>query len=111
MKLLTEDAVLRCAHVNGKADADHHRQSFVRIDGAHVLVGRDPRGRSVGGCPLMPPLKPCKVTLSPAAGHSTFVRIDGVPVCLDTITGPTDSVPPAVYTVSEPGQSFVEANR
>ena len=110
MRVLTKDAVLNCAHVGGTGTVNTHAQSFVRISGAHVLVGNDPSGTSVSGCPVPPPLKLCTFTLTPAAGHSTFVRIDGVPVCLDLITGPTDSVPPAVYIVKDPGQSLVEAS-
>lgn len=110
MRVLTEDAVLGCAHVGGKGTVETHAQSFVRIEGAHVLVGVDPSGTSLSGCPVQPPLKLCTSSLVPAAGHSSFVSIGGTPICLDTITGPTDAVPPAIYVVKDPGQSLVEVS-
>jgi hypothetical protein len=42
-------------------------------------------------------------------GYSSFVRINGRAVCLDTVTGFTDGTPPGVvkYIVRHPGQKFV----
>jgi hypothetical protein len=46
-------------------------------------------------------------------GYSEFVRIDGRPVCLESVTGFTDGTPPGVvkYKVNAPGQSLVEVER
>lgn len=108
MKPLTTRAVFSCSHPPGKADASPHEQNFVRIEGAHVLVGDDPGGLSVSLCALVPPNnKPCDRTLDPGAGHSAWIRIEGTPVCLDRITGPTNGVPPGAYVVVAPGQNLV----
>jgi hypothetical protein len=42
-------------------------------------------------------------------GYSTFIRISGSPVCLDTVWGLTDGTPPGIvkYQVASPGQQFV----
>lgn len=109
MKLLTTRAVFTCSHPPGKADADPHAQGFVRIEGSHVLIGNDPRGLGVRMCPLVPPNnRPCGKTLRPTGGHSEWIRIDGTPVCIDRIVGPTDGVPPGRYAVVSPGQELVD---
>ena len=46
-----------------------------------------------------------------AVGYSEFVRIGGARVCLDSVEGFTDGVPPSHYTVRDPGQQFVGVNR
>jgi hypothetical protein len=108
MKLLTTRAIFTCAHPPGQADAGPHAQGFVRIGGDPVLVGNDPGGLGVGMCPLVPPNnRPCTTTRRPVAGHSRWIRIDGTPVCLDRITGPTNGVPPGRYAVVRPGQELV----
>jgi hypothetical protein len=113
MRALTEDAVLLCDH-GGKVDPDVH-QSWVTIEGRRVLVAKDPEDRSISGCPNTNPflgLKPCKKTLRVTEGYSTFIRIDGRPVCLDTVTGLTDGTPQGSvkYTVKNPGQTLVESD-
>jgi hypothetical protein len=109
MLLLTEDAGIFCKHVLGKI-ANEPSQSFVTVAGRPVLVEPDPIGRTIKGCPNTgPTIKPCGTTLSVTAGYSTFIRIDGHAVCLDTLVGLTDGTPPGVveYTVRSAGQTFV----
>lgn len=108
MYFLTEKALIQCGHmgvVRIKAT-----QSFVTINNAKVLVAKDPERRIIVGCPIAAPAgKPCLLTLSAHKGYSTFLRINNRQICLDTITGFTDGVPPGVvhYKVTSSGQRFV----
>jgi hypothetical protein len=110
MRALTEDALLLCDH--GGTVHEEVRQAWVTIEGRRVLVDNDPERRSISGCPNTNPflgLKPCTNTLPVIAGYSTFIKIDGHAVCLDTVTGLTDGTPPGTvkYTVKNPGQTLV----
>ena len=115
MRLLTEDAVIICAHVKGRVGLEPS-QDLVRIGGRRVLVEKDPEGRPIKGCPnINIGIKPCTHTLPVKAGYSELVRIGGRRVCLDTVTGLTDGTPPGVVkylvrgdTAKEAGQVFVE---
>jgi len=108
MLLLTEDALLVCKHEVGKVNIAP-TQDFVMINHRLILVEANPEGRSISGCPLTFPFKPCLTTLKVRKGYSTFIRIGTKPVCLDTIIGLTDGTPPGTvdYIVRRPGQSFV----
>jgi len=111
MRLLTEDAVLVCAHPVGVVSLDPS-QSFVTIARRRVLIEPDPQGRPIAGCAnSAPPMKKCALTNRVQSGYSTFVRIGGMPVCLDTVDGLTDGMPAGTvhYSVRSPGQSFVGA--
>jgi hypothetical protein len=114
MRLLTERARLVCEHELGKVRLAEH-QSFVRIDGARVLVDDDPERRPIEGCPNTSPLVgilPCRTTQTVQAGYSGLLRIDGRRVCLDTVTGRTDGVPPIFhYLVRDPAQRLVGSDR
>jgi hypothetical protein len=110
MRALTEDALLLCDH--GGQVRPAVRQSWVTIHRRRVLVATDPEDRSISGCPnrnVFLALVPCTTTLRVTRGYSSFVRIDGHPVCLDTVTGLTDGTPPGTvtYTVKDPGQTLV----
>ncbi len=110
MKLLTEDADLRCAHELGRVGITTS-QDWIRIEGRRVLVEHDPVSRSIGGCPNYgPTIKPCTLTLAVQQGYSSLVRIDGRRICLDTVIGLTDGTPPGTvkYQVRNSGQQFVE---
>ncbi|MGR9115880.1 MAG: hypothetical protein ACU85E_08955 [Gammaproteobacteria bacterium] len=110
MKILTEDAVLVCDHETGIV-AIAASQNLVTINGRAVLVGNDPEGRPISGCPNTGAMiKPCTSTLKVKNGYSDFVHIEGRAVCLDTVTGLTDGTPPGVvdYKVRRPGQDWVE---
>lgn len=109
MLLLTEDALLLCKHVLGKVGLVPS-QGWVTIDGRKVLVQADPEGRPIAGCPNVgATIKPCTSTLAVERGYSAFVRVDGRPVCLDTVEGLTDGTPPGIvkYNVASAGQAFV----
>lgn len=106
---LTENGALHCLHP-GAGNVDMARGAdFVHINGARVHIQPNPLARSIGGCkhPGSTNSKPCTSTLTVNSGYSTFVRIGGHPVCLATVTGVTDSVPPSSYRVSYPGQAMV----
>ena len=111
MKIITEDALVICKH--GGIVGLTELQSYVTINGRKILVDNDPEGRSIKGCPNVgATIKPCQLTLKVEQGYSTFIRIDGHRMCLDTVTGKTDGTPPGivVYQVSKPGQDFVEGS-
>lgn|SRR5574338_44710 len=111
MKILVQGAELVCAHTPaGKVNISPTVQSWVRVNGKAVLVQADPVAKSIAGCPnVRPGIKPCQLTLPVQKGYSTLMRIDGKPICLDTVTGLTDGTPPGAvqYTVRKPGQDFV----
>ncbi|XXF77101.1 hypothetical protein P2318_29210 [Myxococcaceae bacterium GXIMD 01537] len=109
MRLLTLDALVVCAHELGKVGLIAS-QKWVTISGRPVLVRADPENRPIAGCPnIGPTIKPCTHTLAVQKGYSEFIRIDGKPVCLDSLTGFTDGTPPGVvkYKVNAPGQTLV----
>lgn len=108
MRWVTLDGLLQCAHL-GKVSLIASQQ-WVTIGGRPVLVRADPEGRSISGCPnIGPTIKPCTTTLAVKAGYSTWVRVDGRPVVLDSVTGLTDGTPPGVvkYHDTSPGQTLV----
>lgn len=106
MKLLVLPGVLRCGH-DGKV-SNVASQHWVRIAGDPVLVDNDPEGRQISMCPnISTNTKQCNTTLKVAKGYSSFVSIGDRAVCLDSIIGYTDGVPPSEYTVRDAGQEFV----
>ncbi len=109
MKILTLNAKLTCKHVTGIVRLDN-TQSMVRISGHPVLVAIDPELKRIDFCPnLGMNIKPCQLTLKVRQGYSSFIRIQGRQVCLDTVIGLTDGTPPGTvdYMVRFPGQTFV----
>jgi hypothetical protein len=113
MKVLSEKALLVCDHELGHVQIGA-RQSLVRIRGDRVLVDNDPETKTIKGCPNTNPLTgilPCRTTLKVESGYSGLVKIDGRRVCLDTVTGRTDGVPPQFhYKVRNPGQQLVASS-
>lgn len=110
MKFLTSRAKIACKHVTGIVQIVFTRQDFVTVENAPVLVAGDPALKPILGCAnIGPTIKPCTLTLGVTAGYSTFIRIGGRAVCLDTVTGITDGTVPGTvrYTVRHPGQTFV----
>lgn len=111
MLWLTEDADLRCEHAIGKVNIDP-AQRLVFVAGRRVLVDPDPEKRPISGCPMYgATVKPCTQSLMVKEGYSAWIRISGQAICLDTVTGLTDGVPPGsvLYKVIEPGQHWVRA--
>ena len=108
MKILVKEAILRCGH-DGKVE-NVPSQEWVRVKGSPVLVDNDPQGRDISMCPHIGiNIKPCNKTLPVTNGYSTFIRIGGKAVCLDTVEGFTDGTPPGAvkYNVRRPGQTLV----
>ncbi len=109
MRVLTEDAVLVCLHQLGTVE-NVPSQSLVRIDDRRVLVDSDPETRSIRLCPnIGATIKPCQQTLRVQVGYSTWVKIDGKRICLDTVRGLTDGTPPGKveYEVVRAGQKLL----
>jgi uncharacterized Zn-binding protein involved in type VI secretion len=112
MRILTLGGILCCDHQAGIV-ALAASQSLVTIQGVPVLVQGDPLGKGIAGCPNAGvTIVPCTATTAVTAGHSTLLRIDGRPVCLDTITGLTNGTPPGLvqFAVREPGQALVRSD-
>lgn len=112
MLVLTEDALIVCAHELGEVGLAP-RQDWVTVNGRKVLVDSDPEARPISKCPNIGiAIKPCQLTLKVDTGYSDFIRVDGQRVCLDTVVGKTDGTPPGVviYHVRQPGQDFVDGN-
>lgn len=110
MLLLTEDALLVCQHELGKVGIEP-TQDLVRIEDRLVLVEPNPESRPISGCPnIGATIKPCLNTLKVRTGYSEWIRIEGQPVCLDSVVGFTDGTPPGVveYKVNFAGQELVE---
>ncbi len=108
MRILVMEAILRCGH-DGKVE-NVPSQEWVRVKGSPVLVDNDPQGRDISMCPNVGiNIKPCNKTLPVTKGYSTFIRIGGKAVCLDTVEGFTDGTPPGgvKYNVRRPGQTLV----
>jgi hypothetical protein len=114
MYCLTEDARLNCDHQSGHVNMIA-TQNLVTIDGRRTLVERDPEGREINGCPWTGPggQLPCRTTLAVEQGYSALLRVDGRRVCLDTVRGLTNAIPPGVfhYFVFDPGQHLVSEQR
>lgn len=111
MQVLTQDAVVLCDHQGGVVSIVPS-QILVSVDGRKVLVEPDPVAKPIAGCPNVgPTIKPCTSTLPVTAGYSTFIRIDGRRICLDTVRGLTDGMPPGTvnYSVKVPGQKLVSS--
>jgi hypothetical protein len=109
LKLLTQDAQLICEHLVGHVDIAPS-QSLVTVAQRALLVEKDPEARKISGCPhIGAGIKPCLLTLPVRVGYSTWVRVEGRRVCLDTVVGLTDGTPPGIveYKVRAPGQDFV----
>jgi hypothetical protein len=112
MLWITEDATLKCDHAgSGKVTSFAPFQGWVTIRNRRVLVQPDPEGRPMSGCIMQPPeFLPCSSTLVVTAGYSTWIRIDGHPVCLSTVVGLTLANPQTNYRVYDPAQQLVEAS-
>jgi hypothetical protein len=107
--VMTEDAIVLCTHQLGTV-SNQPSQKLVTINGRRVLVDNDPEQRSIRLCPnIGVTMKPCQNTLKVLVGYSTFVKIDGKKICLQTVTGMTDGTPPAIvqYNVRAAGQHLV----
>ena len=110
MLFITEDAVIVCQHETGRV-SNAPSQDWVTIAERRVLVEVDPEGRSIKGCPNMGVgIRPCVTTLKVITGYSSFIRVGGRSVRLDTVTGLTDGTPPGLvkYKVNAAGQRFVQ---
>ena len=87
------------------------RQTTVLVSGAGpVLCEPDLVGAPIIGCPLASPgTKPCTTVVStlPVVSTSLQLAIGGRPAYVAAVNGVTDSVPPGVLIVVDPGQTLV----
>ena len=110
MRVLVRSGVLKCGH-DGRVTTTAS-QSWVRIAGVPLQVADDPEDRPIVGCPnISTNSKQCTSTAKVTQGYSGFVGIDGHAVCLESVQGYTDGVPPSLYTVRSPGQDLVRISR
>jgi hypothetical protein len=109
MLVLTEDAILNCAHILGLVNLSPS-QDLVTVAKRRILADPDPENRPIAGCPnINVGIKPCTQTLWVDKGYSEFVRIGGKRICLASLQGITDGTPPrsVKYVVRTAGQEFV----
>ncbi len=108
--LITQKAVLQCDHLTGIVGIIAS-QTFVTIEKIPILVKGDLVSRPIAGCPIPASggSKPCLTTINETKGHSKFIFIRNIPVCLKSLKGLTDGVPPGSinYTVNQAGQNFM----
>jgi hypothetical protein len=120
--VLSANAVLKCVHVNGLVGITTS-QDFVTVTepAAHDrrarqpsrwLIEADPEHRPIVGCPnINVGIYPCTVTYRVREGYSSFVRIGGRAICLDSVTGLTNGSPGVFeYRVAAAGQGFVRCH-
>jgi hypothetical protein len=109
-KVLTTASTIKCSH-QGTVSVSSAGQSDLQIDGNSALVVGDLVGVSISGCtnPSSSSSKQCATTTSMIVGDASTLEAGGKPVLLDTATGLTDSIPPGTWSVSDAGQSIVEA--
>jgi hypothetical protein len=110
MLLVNDAALLLCPH-QGKVQIIAG-QGWVSIAGSKVMVSPQPDGRPFdSGCMWKGGgMVPCTVVANVTAGYSSFMRVDGRPVCLEGITGHTGGNSGGLYTVRNAGQTFVRSN-
>lgn len=119
-KILIKTSSLVCEHPPGKVDISSIQQDFVKIDNQSVLVSGDLMGKSLSKnegskCPIKKSSssKPCKNVLTEdMKGYSSFVKVGGKQVLIESLTGATDGVLPTPpmpkkYNVQDVGQEFV----
>jgi hypothetical protein len=110
-QILTQDALLVCAHELGTVQITT-TQDFVTISGRLMLIKGNPENRPIAACPNVgPTIKPCTSTLIVKEGYSDFISIQGQAICLQTVKGLTDGTPPGTveYKVNVAGQVLVTA--
>ncbi|HUO72194.1 MAG TPA: hypothetical protein VMU39_15610 [Solirubrobacteraceae bacterium] len=109
-QVLTTNAVIMCQH-QGTVTLTS-TQAKVVIEGGEILCEPDLVGAPIVGCtqPASTSSKPCTqvVTTTPGSA-SEKVTVGGRPVYLSTLSGMTDGVPPGTLSVSDPGQTSVQA--
>jgi hypothetical protein len=88
------------------------RQLNVLAQTGYVMREADVVGAPIVGCrkPFALGSAPCRTVVVVFPGSTSIVvSVGGQPVCLETLTGLTDGVPPATVVVAFPGQIAVEA--
>jgi len=111
MRFMTEDAIVVCDHQLGNVTGFAPAQSWVTVHNRRVLVEPDPVGRTIAGCPILPPAGvQCTQTLAVQQGYSGLLNVDGRRICLDTVRGLTNGVAPVDYSVRDPAQQLVDAD-
>lgn len=110
--VLTESAVLQCAH--GGSVKVQAGQQKLKVDGKAVLLQSDLLAATVSNCPntnAAAGQAPCLKVTSILSGLSTDLLVDGQPVMLENATGLTNATPPlpVMWQVQAAGQSKLAA--
>jgi hypothetical protein len=82
------------------------------VNGVNVLSGSLASAAIGSGCSQTPPSQttaPCLASSSQDDGTSNVLKIDGVPVILDTATGKTNGKPGNTWSVKDAKQSVLKA--
>ena len=112
-EVLTEISNLKCAH--GGSVKLQHSQGLLTLDGILALVKPDLLGRSISACPnATPSTPPCTLTVAvdETPAYSSFVTVEGMPICKSTATGRTNwsllGIVP--FGVANPNQTLVSVS-
>jgi hypothetical protein len=112
MEWVTARATIECLH-NGLA-TNPPAQAWVTIAGAPVLAEPDPQLWPTTCANAGTNIVRCALIQSVDTGYSDWLRIDGRRVALSTVAGFTTGTvagTPQRYSVRDPGQRFVRADR
>ena len=114
--VLTEKSTLDCAH-QGKVKLTATQQKL-KVDGAYAIVSGGLTGAPISGCPtptVTPPAtpsSPCLTVLTATGGVATKLKVNGVGVLLETVSGQTNGIvsgSPATWSVQSAGQTKLKA--
>jgi hypothetical protein len=111
--VLTESSVVRCDHPpTGGGALELAGAGPLSVNGAKVLSGSIAPASIGSGCTQTPPSQtttPCLVASSQDDGRSSVLKVDGVPVVVDTATGKTNGKPGSTWSVKDATQRVLKA--
>lgn len=101
-------STVKCGHDPGKVVTSPSPK--LKVSGQPVLVKLGILLKPVGGCStaLTASTKPCSSVLSVITGEALKLKVGGMPVMLDTISGTTDGLPPGTVPATA-GQTKLKA--
>ncbi len=110
--VLTKASRLACAHQGTVQMVP--TQTKLKVDGSPVLVDGVLIGAPIVGCttPATASSAPCTAVVAMAVGAATRLKVDQVPVLLDTAVGTTNGVTPVpsnFWSVTTAGQTKLKS--
>lgn len=106
--VVTSNATIMCAH--GGRVTLVPKQVTVTAGGAPVMALGDITGAPIIGCTqISTSTKPCTTVASTIAGTSMKATAGGKPVHTSDLSGMTDGSPPGSISVTDAGQTRVQA--